>query len=217
MINSDSTKMAATKLDARFFASTRGRVILQLRDSTMTVNELADAMGITDNAVRAHLLALERDGLVSQRGIIKGFRKPHYVYGLTDEARHLFPAAYDSLLNRLLSVLKRSLSPKVLLNTLRSVGRDIAADAGESGSSLDSRLGKALSTLEGLGGAAKVVRNEDSLRIESDGCPFADVVAEHPEVCKIAESVVGEIVGVQVTEKCDRSGLPRCRFEIDVA
>lgn len=217
MINSDSTKMAATKLDARFFASTRGRVILQLRDSTMTVNELADAMGITDNAVRAHLLALERDGLVSQRGIIKGFRKPHYVYGLTDEARHLFPAAYDSLLNRLLSVLKRSLSPKVLLNTLRSVGRDIAADAGESGSSLDSRLGKALSTLEGLGGAAKVVRNGDSLRIESDGCPFADVVAEHPEVCKIAESVVGEIVGVQVTEKCDRSGLPRCRFEIDVA
>jgi len=207
--------MASTKLDTRFFESTRGRVILQLRDSAKTVNELAAAMGISDNAVRAHLLALERDGLVNQRGLIKGFRKPHWVYGLTDEARHLFPAAYDSLLNRLLAVLERTLSPSVLLKTMRSVGHDIAADVRKSpNESLDSRLEKALSTLEGLGGAAKVVRNDDGLRIESDACPFADVVAEHPEVCKVAESFVCEIVGEQVTEKCDRTGLPKCRFQI---
>ncbi len=208
--------MAATKLDARFFESTRGRIILLLRDSAKTVNELAEEMKITDNAVRAHLLALERDGLVAQSGMTKGFRKPHYVYSLTDDARHLFPTAYDSLLNKLLSVLKHSLSPKALLNTLRDVGRGIARDnTGSAANSLDARLDKTLSALEGLGGKAHIVRQKNSLRIESDGCPFAEVVAEHPEVCKITESVVAEIVGEKVTEKCDRTGSPKCRFQVD--
>jgi len=208
--------MASTKLDTRFFGSTRGRIVLLLRESVKTVNEIAEKMDLTDNAVRAHLLALDRDGLVQQIGTTKGFRKPHSVYGLTDDARHLFPKSYDSILNKLVSVLKSRLSPKVVLEIMREVGREVAdKDARPAGGSLSERLNAALAALERLGGSARIVERGDQLSIESDSCPFADVVAEHPEVCKATESAVQEIVGEPVTEICDRTGLPKCRFSID--
>lgn len=210
------TNMASTKLDTRFFESTRGQIVLLLRESAKTVNEIAEKMNLTDNAVRAHLLALDRDGLVGQVGTTRGFRKPHSLYGLTDDARHLFPKSYDSILNKLLTVLKSRLSPKVVLEIMRDVGRAVAdQDVGSRTASLNERLAKALSALESLGGSARIVERGDQLSIESDSCPFADVVAEHPEVCKATQAAVEEIVGERVTEKCDRIGLPKCRFSID--
>src|SRR5215467_8406004 len=118
--------MKAAKLNKRFFDSTRGQIVNLLRGSRGTVNELADKLGLTDNAIRAHLLTLERDGLVRQSGLRKGSRKPHFAYELTPEAEHLFPKAYDELFNQLLSVLKQRLSPKALKDTLRAVGRALA-------------------------------------------------------------------------------------------
>jgi predicted ArsR family transcriptional regulator len=40
----------------RFFESTRGRIVTLLRRTAMTTEELAKALGLTDNAVRAHPL-----------------------------------------------------------------------------------------------------------------------------------------------------------------
>ncbi len=112
--------MKETKLGARFFESTRGRIVRLLRGTTRTVNELAVEVGLTDNAVRANLLTLERDGLVRQSGVQRGYRKPHFAYELTPEAEHLFPKSYDALLNVLLSVLKERLAQT---NWERSYGK----------------------------------------------------------------------------------------------
>lgn len=88
----------ATRWDQRFFASTRGQVVALLRRSSRTVEELAQALGLTDNAVRAHLAALERDGLARQHGVRRGGGKPAYAYELTTEAERLFPKAYVPVL-----------------------------------------------------------------------------------------------------------------------
>ncbi len=210
--------MNKTTLDKRFFESTRGQIVKLLRDSNRTVNEIAGELQLTDNAIRAHLLSLERDQLVAQTGSAKGHRKPHFTYGLTDEARHLFPNAYDSVLNTLLAVLKDKLSPAAIMEVLREAGRKIGFEGSAvNDGGLDSRLKRTLSTLESLGGAAKVVRKNGTITIKSESCPFSEVVAEHPEVCRIAESMIGEIVGKPVTETCDRTSKPKCRFEIDAA
>ena len=64
-----------------------------LRRSGRTVEELARALDLTDNGVRAHLAVLERDGIARQRGSVRrgsGGGKPAYVYELTSEAEELF-------------------------------------------------------------------------------------------------------------------------------
>jgi predicted ArsR family transcriptional regulator len=208
--------MRRTKLDKRFFGSTRGRLVTLLRGGTKTVNELAEELELTDNAVRAHLLSLERDGLIKQSGIQRGTRKPHFAYELSEEAEHLFPKAYDALLNQLITVLKRRLTPLALEEVLREVGRSLAGAqvSSEKNSDMDSRIGAALAALEAIGGSARVEKENKKLVICSESCPLATAVAEHPEVCRLAETLLSEIIGFEVRERCDRNGPPRCRFEV---
>ncbi|HJT26084.1 MAG TPA: ArsR family transcriptional regulator [Pyrinomonadaceae bacterium] len=205
--------MEGITFDKRFFDSTRGQIVTLLRTAPCTVEELAGKLNLTDNAVRAHLATLERDGLVRQSGLRRGPRKPHFTYVLTEEADRLFPKAYDALLNQLIAVLKTRLEPEEIEDVLREVGRALAADAPAS-ASLESRVQTALRVLEAIGGAAEVEQQGDKLVIVSGGCPLAAAVSVHPEVCRLAETLVAEIVKVPVEERCDRSGRPKCRFEI---
>jgi predicted ArsR family transcriptional regulator len=209
--------MEVTKHDQRFFDSTRGRVVNLIRSGASTVEELALKLELTDNAVRAHLVSLERDGLVQQSGVRRGARKPHFTYSLTTEAEKLFPKAYDALLNQLIAVLKDRLDAREIEGVLREVGRSIAAEAapGQEGD-LESRAQTALKVLAAIGGAAEAVRLEDKLVICSNGCPLGAAVSVHPEVCQLAEALVAEIVKAPVRECCDRTTNPRCRFEISI-
>lgn len=61
----------------RFFASIRGRIVALLRRAGRTVDELTQALDLTDNAVRAHLAALERDGMVRSKARAKVAVSPH--------------------------------------------------------------------------------------------------------------------------------------------
>lgn len=179
----------------------------------MTVNDLAEKLELTDNAVRANLLSLERDGLIRQSGLRRGTRKPHFAYELTSEAENLFPKAYDTLLNQLIAVLKGRLTPKALKEILRDVGRLLGGNP-TAGGSLESRVGKCLMALEAMGGSARVKKENGKLFIRSGSCPLAIAVAEHPEVCQLAESLLSRIIGTRVRERCDREGAPRCTFEV---
>lgn len=206
----------SNKMNARFFESTRGRIVLMLRGALCTVEELAGKLKLTDNAVRAHLATLERDGLVRQAGARAGFRKPHYTYTLTPEAESLFPKAYDALLVRLVSVLKEKVSAAKLNEIMHEVGGGLAdAHPRESGAAnLEARVGSAARALRALGGSPRIEKSEGKILIKSEVCPLAAAVESHPEVCRIAEALVSEIVGARVREICDRDGAPRCVFEI---
>jgi predicted ArsR family transcriptional regulator len=208
--------MKTTKLDERFFDSTRGRIVSLLRGGSSTVNELASSLELTDNAVRAHLLSLERDGLIRQSGVQRGARKPHFAYELTAEAERLFPKAYDALLNQLITTLKGRLRPAALEDVLREVGRSLAARhaPGRTPVKLEARVQNALEVLKAIGGSPSVEREGGKLIIRSGGCPLSAAVVEHPEVCELAEALVAEIVGLPVRERCERGDSPRCRFEV---
>ena len=111
--------------DQKFFHSTRGQLVTLLRRAGHTVEELARAVSLTDNGVRAHLAILERDGIVRQRGSVRrgsGGGKPAYIYELTPEAEDLFPKAYELVLRQLLDVLAVQLGPQQSEALLRSVG-----------------------------------------------------------------------------------------------
>lgn len=200
--------------DERFLASTRGRVIALLRRSEGTVNELAAALELSDNAVRAHLASLERDGLVEQRGVRRGVGKPAYIYGLSPAASDLFPKIYGRLLSQLLALLAERDGAAEVEALLAEVGRRmISGRVWPEGE--EARLSAAVAFLEELGGLAEVVDGNGVAEIRGYSCPLGELVAAHPEVCRLAESLLGEVIGAPVRERCERGGTPRCVFEVE--
>jgi predicted ArsR family transcriptional regulator len=203
--------------DERFFESTRGRVVTLLRRSEHTVEELARALALTDNGVRAHLAVLERDGIVRQRGSVRrssGGGKPAYVYELTEEAEDLFPKAYEPVLSWLLGILSERLGSEESEALLKSVGRRLAEEHSVRTNNADARLESAVEKFNELGGLAELEERDGALVIRGYSCPLAAVTPEHPEVCRMAETFITELAGVPVYEHCDRDERPRCCFEV---
>jgi predicted ArsR family transcriptional regulator len=202
----------------RFFASTRGRIVSLLRRSTLTVDDLAQALELTDNAVRAQLAALERDGIVRQEGLRKGNGKPSVAYALTPEVEPLLSRAYRPLLDALLETLSERLPERELAVVLRAAGRAVARTLPLPRGDAAARATAASAILNDLGGLAVAERGADGWVIRSEGCPLSALVKQHPKVCKAVEAMIGELVGGTVREHCDQSAeRPRCRFELTSA
>ena len=211
------SRMQRPRWNKRLLASTRGRILALLRSEHRTVNELAAALRLTDNAVRAHLLSLERDGLVQQHGTRRGKRKPHAAYGLSDEAEHIFPKAYGVVLNDLVTVLSRRLTPHVLRSTMNELGRALAEEhlPRLKGLRRHERIKAALDHLHELGGSAKLVEMGGKKFIHGrNGCPLAAVTAAHPEACLIIESLLSALTGIRTKKCCEYGEKPRCCFEL---
>ncbi len=200
----------------RILASTRGKILALLRAESQTVNELAEALGLTDNAVRSHLTSLERDGLVQELGTRPGVRKPHVLYGLTGEAEYLFPTAYGSFLRHVLAVIGRRLPSSELRASLCEVGRTAALEHLDqvTGKTRNQRIEIALNALKALGGDATVQEREGKRFIFGNGCPLSAATAHHPEACLIVEALLSEIIGIPVKERCHHGEAPRCCFDI---
>ena len=78
----------------RILQSTRGQILGLLRTGDRTVDELATKLRLTDNAVRAHLISLERDGFVAPVGRRAGIRagtvgSPHRLPRLRNDVMDL--------------------------------------------------------------------------------------------------------------------------------
>ena len=208
--------MARKNWNRWFFASTRGQIITLLRRSSRTVDELAQALDLTHTAVRAHLAALERDGLVFQGSERRGSGKPSAVYDLTPAAEYLFPKSYSQLLDQLLDVLGEHLPADEVETLLREAGRRLAAEWKLPPGELRVRLEAAVEVLNELGGLMERETEGETLCIRGYRCPFASVVREHPEVCDLVETLLSELVGVPVQEHCERTSPVPCRFVVPV-
>lgn len=202
----------------RFFETTRGRIVSLLRLAPHTVDELAEPLDLTPNAVRAHLATLERDGLVRQEGVRRGpgAGKPALVYELAPGAEPLFSRAYLPLLVKTVEVLSDRLSASELYALMRDVGRRLARAYPSSSGTLPARVRAASMLLDELGGITTVQEGRGSLTIKGLGCPLCAVTSHRPEVCTAVEAMLAEAVGAPVTEHCDRTGRPRCEFRISL-
>lgn len=199
----------------RFLNSTRGRLIAFLRRDTHTVEELASELHLTDNAVRAHLAALERDGLVRQSGVRRGsgVGKPAYAYELTPAAEQIFPRPYAAVLGEVLDRLDKQMSNREIEEMMREVGRHLAQRYRSGRGDLRARLATATEALNQLGGLAALDYEVPGMHIQGYDCPLAALVTTHPEACHLAEAFVSEVAGIPVRECCSRGETPRCCFE----
>ncbi len=87
--------------------------------------------------------------------------------------------------------------------------RDVPSDG------ISTRLEAAVGVLNELGGLAELEERDGITLIRGYSCPLAAVVTDRPEVCRLAEALLAELVGAPVRERCNRGDEnPRCCFEV---
>lgn len=194
--------------------TTRDRLIRLLQDRPRSVDELAEALGITLNAVRSQLTILERDGIARITGERRGPRRPSHVYGLTPEGERLLSRAYVPALKAILEALTSRGSEEETEDILREAGRRLAEKFGRASGDFRTRVDKAVALLESLGATMETEEVADKLMIKGQGCPLSEAVEVEPRTCKCLETLIAELTQAQVEERCERGKQRRCVFLI---
>jgi predicted ArsR family transcriptional regulator len=201
--------------------ATRGRIIGLLRRSERSVDELAAELGVTDNAIRAQLETLEREGVVHQTGVrhTGAVGKPATMYAIRPDVESAFSTAYAPVLGALVAELGDRLSAKELDQLFREVGKRLADDStaqGQSAKGLEARARAAAAILTSLGAEMDVERTATGFVLRGHACPLSNAVRAEPRVCSALEELVAGVTGAPVRECCDRNSgaVPKCRFEV---
>ena len=192
---------------------TRARIVDVVRRSAATATEIADQLGMTYHAVRPHLLALQRDGLLRAAGS-RGSTRPATIYEVGPEVAASLSQAYVPYASHLTGVLSERLPKRQLTAIMRDVGRRLAANLPRSRGTLRERVVAASAALHELGGPNEVEGQGSTFRIRGSGCPLAEAVQREPAVCRAMEGLLTELPDADVQERCDRTGRPQCCFEI---
>lgn len=199
----------------------RGRIIGLLRRGERSVEELAAELGVTDNAVRAQLQVLEREGLVHQSRVrhTGSVGKPATMYAVPQRAEAYLSAAHAPLLAALLAALESRLNERELEALFRDVGRRLAEGVDGTGISsrpreLEAKVNAAAAVLTALGAEIDVERTTTGYLLRGHACPLSDAVRVQPRVCRAIEELVAGVTGAKVVECCDRSGTSKCCFDV---
>lgn len=83
-----------------------------LKRGDATAHELADASGVTPQAIRRHLKDLEEEGLILHQTVQVKVGRPQHRYQLSKKGKSHFPASYDRFAVDLLGTLAETVPPE---------------------------------------------------------------------------------------------------------
>jgi predicted ArsR family transcriptional regulator len=180
----------------------------------MTVEELATALRLTDNAVRNQLRKLQDANFVAQAGKRPGASKPATLYAITLEGQIQFSTLYLPVLTQFLGVAEGRCSGVQLDSFMIDTGKSLANRYPRPSGVLKHRVDAAARLLRSFGGVAEVRTRDGAHVIRSRSCPLAALTSENPAACKVLEGLLAEYLTARVTICCNLEEEPQCCFEV---
>ena len=182
-----------------------------------TVDQLADAAGVSPVTVRHHLNGLQADGLISAESIRRKVGRPYYVYSLSEAGLELFPKKYFALSNRLLDEVKERFSGEVVNDLFQSLVQRIIDDhrAEFEPLSFEERLDYLMHLLADEGFLANWKRDGDAYHINEFSCPFISIGHQHAEICTLDRALIEAVMDTTIEQhSCMLHGDDCCQFTV---
>ncbi len=211
--------------------STRYRILKYLllnrtnRATCCSVEKIAEALGLSQNAIRQHLTILLGEELVIQAVRKSKTGRPAKLYSLHSNAFELFPKEYPDFSTKLIGEVKKRYGQLETLKILENVGKSIIAGTGDSirsdlannskSVSLNQKLELIKNFYQRYGKFPKLVEEKDSFVLKNYNCLLFDMAKNDPLICQVDESILSELLGQKaVKEQCIRDGDPCCLYRI---
>src|SRR5690606_13177433 len=184
-----------------------------------TVEELAQHLEITRNAVRQHLAALENDGLVQKTLTRPSRGRPGQLYTLTHEGQETFPRQYSwfaqLLLESLGEVSETNTMDDRLVGMGEKVGKQLRNQYAEF-KSPEEKIKKLSELMEELGYSARVPASGSDTIIEADNCVFHNLAFKNPDICKFDLALLSTFTESEVRQpECMAKNGNVCRFKLN--
>lgn len=199
---------------------TRTTILRTLRArGSCTVNELADATGVSPVSVRHHLANLQAEGLIQADEVRHGVGRPRHMFSLSEAGLDLFPSRYFQLTRRLLSEIKERIPEAQIEELFAGVAGSMAESyaAELQGLPLPLRLQKLVQLLGDEGFDADLRREGDRVLIRELSCPYYRIGQDHPEVCLVDQAFIATALSLPVERvACLLDGDAHCTFAVSV-
>lgn len=199
--------------------STRRRIVDTLKRRARTAPELASDAGVTGEAVRQQLRALERAGLVTGRQrAAHGRGRPPTEWVLTDLASELFPDRHGDLTVDLIRSIRETVGDDALGRIIDDRSRRMAESYAATVTVADDALLALAGRRTAEGYVAEVREEPDGSRLLIEHhCPICAAAAACQGLCRgeleLFRTVLGD--GVEVTrEQHLLSGDERCAYRV---
>ena len=187
----------------------RQKVLSYLKKSrTASAREIARSQKMSAATVRHHLRVLTADGrleLTSVRGR-DGRGRPEKVYSLPR-------AGLGTNLAALSDALLREGGPGIQMEAL---AKHLVGEDNFAGHSLAKRLNLTIEKINGMNYHARWEAGSEGPRLVFSHCPYAAIIEKHPELCKMDESMLKDLMGQPARQilKTGQEGSSVCVFVV---
>lgn len=180
----------------------------------LTLDQLADLLGISRNAVKQHISVLEKMDCIESRMLPSGGGRPSRAYTLTDAGMEIFPKQYALFSTMLLKTISESIKDTELVNLLASIGHDLALPFKERVQHSDNKIEEVINIMEELGYEARQFSSKNKpTEIIAKNCVFHDLAKENSAVCELDRSLISSLLDATIEQKeCMVKGGESCRF-----
>jgi predicted ArsR family transcriptional regulator len=204
--------------------STRDQVLRYVRGHReISVAQLAEALGLSAQAVRRHLDGLRADGLIDVRQERHGVGRPALLFFATERGEETGGQTYLQLLSRMFRHLEK-LDPGqargggglgVVEQVFSGIAEEVAADhrAEVRGQTLDERVDEVSRALEREGIVDGWSKEGDVFHLVNGECPYLRLAAMSEAACHADRQSIELLIGADV-EQTRRivEGAPVCEY-----
>lgn len=197
----------------------RQKILLLLKKAErMSMSELGNETGITPMAVRQHLMALEKKGVVSRSALKSGVGRPMYVYALTAKGTDIFPHAYVKFSLDIMRLIEEENGRAGVLALLKKRSAKLCNDllnVCPRHCNCAERVERFLAHKNSEGAMAEARKAGGGHVIDIYNCIISEIAVNYPEVCRYELNTMKTVFGKGTKlEHHMHDGFASCRFHI---
>lgn len=202
--------------------SSRKNQILDLllkQRSGLSIDEIANALDISRNAVQQHFSSLEKDNYITTGKLKKTAGRPVQTYVLTEKGINSFPKQYAWFSELILTDLKNEMGSEAFARYMEKLGSTLSQSLLPrfEGKQTEERVSELITIMQDLGfqATSSKTTNNSGYTIKACNCIYHDLAQKHEEICELDKKLISTLLGKE-TElvECMAKGGSLCSFKI---
>ncbi len=162
----------------------------------LSIDDMAAKLDISRNAVKQHLVLLEKQQWVQEGALTSTGGRPARCYTLTEQGVNRFPKQYAWFCNLLLDDLAAQMSPEALETLMWNMGVKLARSLAPqfAAKSPQQKLEALIDLMQSLGYHAEQDVQDGHPVIKAINCVYHDLAQQHQALCHFDQALIATLL-----------------------